>query len=81
MIINIKKVYSLSYTEAYFYFVAMEKAGIKADKEVLDILLAQAKHHTEKKQVETLMQARGFMPKELSKNVLERFNELDKRKK
>jgi hypothetical protein len=74
-------IYSLSYSEAYSYFVTMEKTGIKADKEVLELLLAQAKNHKEKQKVKTLMQERGFLPKELPKNVLEILKELDKRKK
>jgi hypothetical protein len=53
--------FSLSYSEAHQYFLAMEKAGFKADRDVWGLLSEKAISGADKKKLEALMKERNYV--------------------
>ncbi len=72
--------FSLSYLEAQHYFLAMEKAGFKADKQAWDLLSEKANNGADKKKLQVLMKERNYVAvPTLSKEILDKFKDFGKK--
>lgn len=76
--------FSLSYSEAYEYFLAMEKARFEADKDIWKALSEKAISGADKKKLQALMKVRNYITPttqqpNLPKDILEKFNNFGKK--